>query len=180
MCDFFFCVCVCVQLKSRQNISITYLHFKWGSHLHFPSSSLSNTNYFLFITDGSGMASVTALRRVGALWSLGVKTYKTRHGPGGKATRLLAFTPSCSARARKRSKTYLCCETAIDCRFSLANFVEFSEKKNKRSCKWAFWAQWSQQSQQAGLEQVWIQLLLNTYDLYVKMCSTWHGFTFKG
>lgn len=55
----------CVQLKSRQNISITYLHFKCGADLHFPSSPPpSNANYFLFITEGSGTAAAT--RRCGA------------------------------------------------------------------------------------------------------------------
>lgn len=48
-------------------------------------------------------------------------------------TQLLAFTVRATAYAYKYSKTYLYCETAIDYKFSQANFVEFSEKKwNKR------------------------------------------------
>lgn len=49
----------CVGLKSCQHNSITYLHFKWSAHLHFPFTSPSKTNYFLFIMEGLGMVVVT-------------------------------------------------------------------------------------------------------------------------
>lgn len=49
----------CVGLKSWQHNSITYLHFKWSAHLHFPFTFSSKTNYFLFIMKGLGSAVVT-------------------------------------------------------------------------------------------------------------------------
>lgn len=53
-----FSLFLCVGLKSCQHNSITYLHFKWRAHLHFPFTFPSKTNYFLFIMEGWGMVVV--------------------------------------------------------------------------------------------------------------------------
>lgn len=57
---------------------------------------------------------------------------KICYGSGVTDTQLLAFTARAAAYAQKYSKTYLYCETAIDYRFSQANFVEFSAKNWKK------------------------------------------------